>query len=139
MHRLNQCFSHGKADALTKPLGKLQPDIDMAVRCVMNRTKDGLSTPYLSGGVDGLSGGRIPLLFEDQSAGSYLKDRHGELYEMIVSDEEQFGTSAPTSSPTSSPTHAAMLMLSATNIVTQADKEDSTGRGDGDKKKKALN
>ena len=81
MHRLNQCFSHGKADALTKPLGKLQPDIDMAVRCVTNRTKDGLSTTYLSGGVDGLSGGRIPLLFEDQSAGSYRKDRHGELYE----------------------------------------------------------
>jgi len=131
-------YGHGEADALTKPLGKLQSDIDMAVRCVMNRTKDGLSTPYLSGGVDGISGGRIPLVFEDESAGSYRKDRHRELYEMIVADEQQYGTSAPTalltSSPTSSPTHAnaTMLRLSTTNSATQADKEDITAGDDAD-------
>lgn len=79
------------------------------------------------------------MLFENQSAGSHRKNRHRELYEMTVADEQPYGTSAPTSSPTSSPTHATMLMLSAANSVTQADKEDSrTGRGDVDKKKETL-
>jgi hypothetical protein len=47
-------------------------------------------------------------------------------------------TALSTLSPTPSQKHAAMLMLSAANTVTQSNNTDSTAGGDADMKKETL-
>jgi len=90
-------YGHPVNNALTRPLGEFHEDVDLAVRCIMNRTTESLLWPaktnvhWIKGGLHAVDGGRIPRLFQinNDDAESYYQEHHQELFKMIQSDEEE--------------------------------------------------
>lgn len=103
-------YGHAQTDALVKPLGDLNREVNLMVRCALNekddndamdgsvmnkyKTKDDRRKHAIlrrKGGLDFLKGanygyGAVPLAFEMQE---YVDARHGEMVEMIRADEEE--------------------------------------------------
>ncbi|GFH56163.1 hypothetical protein CTEN210_12639 [Chaetoceros tenuissimus] len=90
-------YGHPNANATFWPLGNISTELDVAVRCIMNRTFEGIKPrEYMfSGGIyEALQKGnnihRIPIMFQ-RSFGSYRNDRFNELRNIIEEDELKFG------------------------------------------------
>ena len=90
-------YGHPNQNATFWPLGNISTELDVAVRCIMNRTFEGIKPrEYMfTGGINearekGNNIHRIPIMFE-QSFGSYRNDRFNELRNIIEEDELKFG------------------------------------------------
>mmetsp|Transcript_1703 Transcript_1703/g.2335 ORF Transcript_1703/g.2335 Transcript_1703/m.2335 type:complete len:470 (-) Transcript_1703:223-1632(-) len=78
-------YGHPVHDALEKPLGLIEEDVDFMVDCLMNRTEDGNKFVRVRGGWRVLGKDGTPIAF--QKAPDYPNLRHQELQEMMVEDE----------------------------------------------------
>jgi len=86
-------YGHPISKAFQMPLGELQEDIDMAVKCVMNRTTTEAAASkkmeYVRGGFNNVLG-RKPILYENSP--EYRSARNSEFKEMVIADEKKYGT-----------------------------------------------
>ena len=103
-------YGHAQVDALTKPLGDLNREVNLMVRCAVNEEEDdamdgSVMTKYKTkderrnhailrrkGGLNflkvanyGYDGGAVPLAFRIQE---YVNSRHAEMVDMVRKDEE---------------------------------------------------
>jgi hypothetical protein len=77
-------YGHAVKNAFDIPLEEIQPDIALAVNCVMNRSDDGNAARRVVGGLSQIVGPR-PLYFD----GPYNAKRYEQVRKMIQYDEEQ--------------------------------------------------
>ena len=88
-------YGHAVARAGQKPLGKIHPDINLAINCITQRPNaPDAGYKRIEGGFDAIDG-PTPVLF--QQLVEYRMARHQELKGVILKDEEQFGIYISTS------------------------------------------
>jgi hypothetical protein len=68
---------------ITAPLGKLGPQLDVLVKCLMERTHDLVRLQTITD-----SGGEVPLAFQLES---YVEARHREVKGVVERDEAKYG------------------------------------------------
>lgn len=111
-------YGHAQTDALTKPLGELNREVNLMVRCALNNTEESMDGSVMNkyktreerrkhailrrkGGLEflknanyGYDGGAVPLAFRIQK---YVDARHEEMVRMVRTDEEARLIAASTS------------------------------------------
>ena len=88
MRRKYKTYGHPKDDAEEVPLGKIQEDIEVGIRCIMGRPGHDLVRNYERGAFETINS-RSPVMFRNKI---YRAARDREMVDMIKEDERKFGS-----------------------------------------------
>jgi len=88
MRRKYKTYGHAKKYAEEVPLGKIQEDIELGIRCIMGRPGYDLVRNYERGGFETINR-RSPVMYKNKV---YLAARDREMVDMIKEDELKFGS-----------------------------------------------